>query len=183
MPSLPLACDPRTEQGPLGFTPSFAPDWAGPSHARQGRDRPRHRPGLRHRSQPILLRRTHSSTCDITSHCSKRHCATHQGQDPGARLFNGLRCQGRSRLQNEQPAPVSRAPASSGIRQQHPQAAATSTRHPAAPVPIFALARRPHRGHMAFQDYGSPCRTGHGGLQACSRMSGSRGWTPAYVDV
>jgi hypothetical protein len=57
----------------------------------------------------------------------------------------------KGRLRNGQPAPVSRAHASSEIRHPHHQAAATSARHPAALVPIFALARRPHWAHMAFQ--------------------------------
>src|SRR5215471_10563883 len=53
-------------------------------------------------------------------------------------------------LRNGQPAPLSRAPAISEIRQHH-QPPATPALHLAAPVPIFALARRPLRGHMAFQ--------------------------------
>ena len=59
----------------------------------------------------------------------------------------------KGRLRNGQPAPVSRTPASSEIRHPHHQAAATSARHPAALVPIFALARRPHWAHMAFQAF------------------------------
>jgi hypothetical protein len=66
MPSLPFTRSPRTERGPLGFPASFTPGWAGPSHARHGRDRPRHWPGLRLRHQPTSL--TYSlTTCDLMS--------------------------------------------------------------------------------------------------------------------
>ena len=37
-PSLPLACGPRTDQGPLGFPVSFAPASPGDRHARHGGD-------------------------------------------------------------------------------------------------------------------------------------------------
>jgi hypothetical protein len=45
--SLPLACGPRTERGPLGFPLSFTPRRAGPSGACQGGDGPRHCPESR----------------------------------------------------------------------------------------------------------------------------------------
>src|SRR5215831_15893120 len=35
----------------------------------------------------------------------------------------------------------------------------------------------------SFQDYGSPYRTGHGGLFGCSATGDTRRWTPVYVDV
>jgi hypothetical protein len=104
MPSLPIACDPRTEQGPLGFTPSFAPDWARPSHARQGRDRPRHRPVLRHRSQPTLLRRTHSTraTSRRTAHGNN---AGPPRRLPAIRLTDGLTAPSRLGVSG-QPPPI-----------------------------------------------------------------------------
>src|SRR6185369_7974759 len=60
-PSLPLACDPRTEQGSLGFTLSFAPGWAGPSRARQGGDKPQALARNHVTSITGLLRRAHST--------------------------------------------------------------------------------------------------------------------------
>src|SRR5262249_25610574 len=57
----------------------------------------------------------------------------HQGQDPGARLFNGLRCQGRSRLQKRAAPPQSPArlpateSASSTTRRQRPNPAPRRT--------------------------------------------------------
>jgi hypothetical protein len=40
LPAIPLTCNPRTEQGPLGFTLGFTPGRAGPSRACQGGDEP-----------------------------------------------------------------------------------------------------------------------------------------------
>ena len=80
MPSLPLTCDPRTDRGSLGFPPSFAPGWTGPSHARQGRDGPW---TLARTTSPISTDPppTYSlNTCDLTSHCSWQQCATHRSR-------------------------------------------------------------------------------------------------------
>ena len=71
-PSLPLACGPRTERGPLGFPLSFTPGRAGPSHACQGGDGPQalargHVVGISD------LLSTHSlTTCDLTSQFTSR---------------------------------------------------------------------------------------------------------------
>jgi hypothetical protein len=76
IPSLPLTCDPRTDRGSLGFTLSFAPGWAGPSHARQGRDGPQ---TLARTTSPISTDPppTYSlNACDLTSHCSRQQCRT-----------------------------------------------------------------------------------------------------------
>src|SRR6266545_6689894 len=59
-PSLPFACDPRTERGPSGFSLSSTPDWAGPSHACQGRDRPRTLTRITSSTSSNLLQRNHS---------------------------------------------------------------------------------------------------------------------------
>src|SRR5215468_12331784 len=40
-----------------------------------------------------------------------------------------------------------------------------------------------NRRPSAFQDYGSQCKTGHGGLLACSAICDARRWTSVYVDV
>ena len=39
-PAIPLTCNPRTERGPLGYTPGFIPGRAGPGRACQRGDRP-----------------------------------------------------------------------------------------------------------------------------------------------
>ena len=91
IPSLPLTCDPRTDRGSSGFTPSFAPSWTGPSHARQGRDRP-WTPART--TSPISTDPPPTcplNTCDLTSHCSQR-----QSQVPQA--LRQTRC-GLSALQ------------------------------------------------------------------------------------
>jgi len=59
-PSLPFACDPRTERGPSGFSLSSTPDWAGPGHACQGRDRPRTLTRITSSTSSNLLQRNHS---------------------------------------------------------------------------------------------------------------------------
>ena len=61
-PGLPLACDPRTERGPLGFTPGFTPGWAGPSRACRSGDGPQAlaRGNVAAINSGLLPRRTHS---------------------------------------------------------------------------------------------------------------------------
>jgi hypothetical protein len=39
------------------------------------------------------------------------------------------------------------------------------------------------RSPAAFQEQGSQCRTGHGGLLGCSASCGVRRWTRVHVDV
>ena len=55
-------------------------------------------------------------------------------------------------FKNGQPAPVSRAPASSGICQQHPQAAATSTPAPRRTGPDFRARATPPPGTYGFSE-------------------------------
>ena len=60
--AIPLACDPRTERGLLGFTPGFTPGWAGPSRACRGGDGPQAlaRGNVAAIISGLLPRRTHS---------------------------------------------------------------------------------------------------------------------------
>jgi len=61
-PGLPLACGPRTERAPSGFTPSFTPGWAGPSRACRGGNEPQAlaRGNVAAIISGLLPRRTHS---------------------------------------------------------------------------------------------------------------------------
>jgi hypothetical protein len=60
-PGLPLACDPRTDQGPLGFPVSSAPASPGDRHARHGGDRSYGAdPGYVFGIKPTSFRRIHS---------------------------------------------------------------------------------------------------------------------------
>ena len=61
-PGLPLACNPRTEREPSGFTPGFTPGWAGPSRACRGGDGPQAlaRGNVAAIISGLLPRRTHS---------------------------------------------------------------------------------------------------------------------------
>jgi hypothetical protein len=60
VPSLPLTCEPRTEQDSLGFPASFAPDRYRPRTSRWGQVSNTD-PESRRRHQPTSNRRTHSS--------------------------------------------------------------------------------------------------------------------------
>ena len=70
-PGLPLACNPRTERGPSGFTPGFTPGWAGPSRACRGGDGLRHWPGVT--SPPSSA----ASFLDAPTHNERHHVAMH----------------------------------------------------------------------------------------------------------
>ena len=76
-PGLPLACDPRTERGLLGFTPGFTPGWAGPSRACRGGTGLRHWPGVT--SPPSSA----ASFLDAPTHYERHHVAMHGEERSG----------------------------------------------------------------------------------------------------
>jgi hypothetical protein len=82
LPALPLACGPRTEREPLGFPPGFTPDWAGPSRACRGRDRPQALAWSNAVAISDLLQRTHSSRAT-----SRRNAHTRCPLEPGPGSF------------------------------------------------------------------------------------------------
>jgi hypothetical protein len=67
MPSLPLTCDPQSEQEPLGFPVSFAPSRYQPRTSRWGRPLDTD-PKSRRRHQPTSNQRSSLAASDFTSH-------------------------------------------------------------------------------------------------------------------
>ena len=66
VPSLPLACDPQPERGPLGFPASFTPGRYRPRMSRWGQVTDTN-PKSRHRHQPASTSADPLLTCDLTS--------------------------------------------------------------------------------------------------------------------
>ncbi len=66
VPSLPLACDPQPERGPLGFPASFTPGRYRPRMSRWGQVTDTN-PKSRHRHQPASTSPDSLLTCDLTS--------------------------------------------------------------------------------------------------------------------
>jgi hypothetical protein len=72
---LPLACGPRMERGPLGFSPELRTEPLPATHVGAGTGL-EHWPGMRCRHQPSGLCSTHSLiSCSIVSHFRVRHVA------------------------------------------------------------------------------------------------------------
>jgi hypothetical protein len=96
-PGLPLACNPRTEQGSSGFTPGFTPGWAGPSRACRGGDGPQAlaRGNVAAIISGLLPRRTHSQRATSRRNAWRRALRT--GSDVRAVTAN-LPGSGRSSL-------------------------------------------------------------------------------------
>src|SRR5262249_49497698 len=84
-------------------------------------------------------------------------CATRQGQDPGARLFNGLGCHGRAGFGTGPPAPVFPRPRQQRNPPPAPPGGSNPSPAPRRTIPDFRARATPPPGDIwLFRSSGTP---------------------------